>query len=338
VSITTRFGVGAVLALTLTVPPAISADASTSMHPRPGPVARELVSFAAKECVTGCGSGSTIGPDGALYVTDGRAGAVLRVDPRTGATTEFASGLPPAEADIGGAMDVAFIGRTPYVLVSLVGAFFGHPGVVDGIYRIERDGRATPIADIGAWSEAHPPATDFFIPTGVQYAMQRYGDGFAVTDGHHNRLLRVRLNGAISELAAFEDIVPTGLDRSGSTLYMAEAGPVPHLPETGKIVALRPPTGHRPIEVASGAPLLVDVEVGAHGTLYGLSQGNWDWPNVPENAGLPATRHTGALVKAARGRFTTVLGGIDQPTSFELVDDTAFVVTFTGTVVRIDNV
>src|SRR5436309_11665619 len=24
---------------------------------------------------------------------------------------------------------------------------------------------------------SHPPATDFFIPTGVQYAMQRYGDG-----------------------------------------------------------------------------------------------------------------------------------------------------------------
>ena len=118
---------------------------------------------------------------------------------------------------------------------------------------------------------------------------------------------------------------------------MAEAGPVPHLPETGKIVALGPPT-RRPIEVAAGAPLLVDVEIGAHGTLYGLSQGSWDWPNVPENAGLPATRHTGALVKATHGHFTSVLGGIDQPTSIELVGDTAFVVTFTGTVIRIDNV
>ena len=33
------------------------------------------------------GSGSTIGPDGALYVTESAAGRITRVDPRTGATT-----------------------------------------------------------------------------------------------------------------------------------------------------------------------------------------------------------------------------------------------------------
>ena len=40
------------------------------------------------------GSGSTIGPDGALYVTENAAGRITRVDPRTGATTTYASGLP----------------------------------------------------------------------------------------------------------------------------------------------------------------------------------------------------------------------------------------------------
>ena len=73
---------------------------------------------------------------------------------------------------IGGAIDVAFVGRTAYVLVTLVGPFFGQPDVVDGIYRIEKDGTATAIADIGAWSIAHPPATDFFIASGVQYALR----------------------------------------------------------------------------------------------------------------------------------------------------------------------
>ena len=49
-------------------------------------------------------------------------------------------------------MDVAFIGRTAYVLVTLVGPAFGQPDVVNGIYRIEKDGSATAIADIGKWS------------------------------------------------------------------------------------------------------------------------------------------------------------------------------------------
>jgi len=69
------------------------------------------------------GSGSTIGPDGALYVTENAAGRVTRVDPRTGATTTYASGLPkliPA-AGFGGPVDIAFVGRTAYVLVTLVG-------------------------------------------------------------------------------------------------------------------------------------------------------------------------------------------------------------------------
>ena len=55
-------------------------------------------------------------------------------------------------------------------------------------------------------------------------------------------------------------------------MYMAEAGPVPHLPENGKVVTFGPksPTA---TEVASGAPLLVDVEFGRGHLLYALSQG-----------------------------------------------------------------
>ena len=43
------------------------------------------------------GSGSTIGPDGALYVTEAAAGRVSRVDPKTGNVTTFAE--RPAEID-----------------------------------------------------------------------------------------------------------------------------------------------------------------------------------------------------------------------------------------------
>src|SRR5256885_5357077 len=92
--------------------------------------------------------GSTIGPDGALYVPEGALGRITRVDPRTGQATIFASGLPPSLIGLGGAMDVTFIGRTAYVLVSLVGADLGGSSV-DGIYRIDGPNRFTVIADIG---------------------------------------------------------------------------------------------------------------------------------------------------------------------------------------------
>ena len=51
----------------------------------------------ATQFVTGLqgGSGSTIGPGGALFVTESAVGTISRIDPRTGDVTTFASGLPP---------------------------------------------------------------------------------------------------------------------------------------------------------------------------------------------------------------------------------------------------
>jgi sugar lactone lactonase YvrE len=329
------------LILTLGVVALVSGGTTSAASAHDGegtPAVRELASFAAANCTGGCGSGSTVGPDGALYVTNGKAGTVLRIDPTTGATTTLASGLPIPVAPIGGAMDVAFIGNTAYVLVTLVGPFFGQTGVVDGIYRIQSNGTGTPIADIGAWATAHPPATAFAITTGVQYAMQPFRGGFLVTDGHHNRVLRVKLDGTISQLVAFGDIVPTGLALSGNRVYMSEAGPVPHRPQTGKVVTFKANSPHRKV-VASGAPLLVDVEFNRNHDLFALSQGVWDLPNDPNLAGQPASHNTGKLVRLdEEGGFTTIVGGLDQPTSLEFIGKTAFVVTLTGKVMRIDNV
>jgi DNA-binding beta-propeller fold protein YncE len=64
------------------------------------------------------GSGSTIGPDGAIYVTEMAAGRVSRVDPETGDKTIFASGLPKSILGFGGPVDVAFLRDTAYVLVT----------------------------------------------------------------------------------------------------------------------------------------------------------------------------------------------------------------------------
>ena len=279
------------------------------------------------------GSGSTVGPDGALYVPEHLAGRIARIDPVTGATETFARGLPPALVGIGGAVDVAFLGGTAYVLVTMVGADLGGDDVV-GIYRVDGPDDFTVVADLGAFSEANPPETDFFVPTGVQYAMQLFRGGFLVTDGHHNRVLWAGRDGTVRELIAFGNIVPTGLEVHGSTVLIAEAGPLPHNPADGRVVSFSPGDASAAV-VASGAPLLVDVERGRGRTLYALSQGIW----TGGIEGSPASPDSGALVSVRDdGSFAVVVGGIDRPTSMEVVGTTAYVVTIDGEVWRVDGV
>ena len=215
---------------------------AASAHSRRGPVVTPLTTFGDGTFVTG----STIGPDGALYVTDGSAGKVLRIDRHSGRTTTYAEGLPTKAFanDVGGPVDVVFVGRTAYVLVTLVsgeaaGTPFGDPNDKNGIYRLGRDGSFTLVADIGAWSVDNPPGSAFFVNVGLQYAMERYHGGFLVTDGHHNRVLRVNRNGSIKEVATFGNVVPTGLEVTKHRVFITQAGPTPHEPEDGKVLALR---------------------------------------------------------------------------------------------------
>ena len=284
-------------------------------------------------------SGSTIGPGGDLYLTEAATGSILRVDPKTGEVETFATGLPPRVGRIGGAMDVAFIGQTAYVLVTLVGPDVGGSNVV-GIYRMDGPNAFTAIADIGAYAVQNPPETPFFVPTGVQYALELYRGGFLVTDGHHNRVLHVALDGAITEFASFANIVPTGLAVSGNTVYMAEAGPVPHLPEDGKIVAFTPQSlpnltdGRTATDVASGAPLLVDVEFGRGRQLYALAQGIFAGPRD----GFPALPDTGSLVRVNGTTLDVVVDGLDRPTSLEFIGNTAYVVNLAGEIWKIEDV
>ena len=203
-----------------------------------------------------------------------------------------------------------------------------------GIYRVDGPDSFTVIADIGAFALANPPSTPFDVPTGLQFALDTYRGGFLVTDGHHNRVLQVTLDGTITELIGFGNIVPTGLALSGNTVYMAEAGPVPHLPEDGKVVSFRTKV---PVatELASGASLLVDVEFGRGHRLYALSQG--EFGGGP--AGSPALPDTGALVSVNHdGTLAVLADRLNLPTSMEFIKDTAYVVTLTGEIWKIDGV
>ena len=117
---------------------------------------------------------------------------------------------------------------------------------------------------------------------------------------------------------------------------MGQAGPIPHLPQDGKVVRFTPKSPAT--EVASGASLIVDVEFGRGRQLYALSQGIWDLPVIPENEGAPASPNTGRLLRVRKdGSFTSVVEHLDRPTSLEFIGKNAFVITLTGKVIRIDN-
>jgi len=276
-------------------------------------------------------AGSTVGPGGDIYVTEGLVGRVSRVDPRSGAVTTFAEGLPPSVIGVGGAADVAFIGDTGYVLVTLVSLF---SGAVDGIYRIDGPNSYTVIADLGAYTLANPSAGPWDIPTGVQWSIEPYRGGLLVSEAHHNRVLWVSQDGEIRELKAFGNVVPTGMEVLGSTVYLALTGPAPHEPEDGQVVSFDPESDSVQLE-ASGARLLLDVESGRGRSLFALSQGQWNG----QFPGSPAIENDGALWEInADGSLRLVAGGIDRPTSLEIIGNDAYVVTLTGDIVRIGKI
>ena len=80
----------------------------------------------------------------------------------------------------------------------------------------------------------------------------------------------------------------------------------------------------------------MDVEFGRGRRLYALSQG----PGVPGAPdGAPAQPNTGALVEVNQdGTLTSIVNNLDRPTSLEFIGNTAYVVTLTGDVWKIEGV
>jgi sugar lactone lactonase YvrE len=286
------------------------------------------------------GRGSAVGPDGALYVTESAVGRISRVDPKNGTVTTFASGFPLSPLGAGGVVDVAFVKRTAYALVTIVGANFVSPlpgeATSVGIYRVDGPTSLTLVTDIGKYSAANLPPPNFPIAlkTGVQFALEPFRGGFLVSDGHHNRVLRVTRDGEISTLLQVGNVVPTGLTVRDNAIYMTETGPIPHAAADGKVLTFssRSPTA---TEIARGEPLMVDVEFGRGRALFALSQGI----GSGGPPATPAVPNTGKFLRVNKdGTFTTIKDGLDRPTSLKFIGNTAYVVTLAGEVWKFENV
>jgi hypothetical protein len=78
------------------------------------------------------------------------------------------------------------------------------------------------------------------------------------------------------------------------------------------------------------------VEFGRGRRLYALSQGDFPAGSPPATPALP---DTGALVEVnGDGTFTVITDGLDRPTSLEFIGNTAYVVTLTGEIWKIEGV
>ena len=87
--------------------------------------------------------------------------------------------------------------------------------------------------------------------------------------------------------------------------------------------------------MAAPAPLVVDVERGRGQALFGLAQGI----HLSAGRGSPAEPNTGRLLRVdGNGGFSPVASGLDRPTSLEIIGTTAYVVTLSGEIWKIDNI
>ena len=298
------------------------------------------------------------GPDGDLYVAEGGTGGnattiglcdydpdqvpfpigpyrgstdgarISRISP-AGAVSDFVKGLPSSETSplIGsftsGVADVAFIGTTPYALVTGAGCSHGVLGIPNEVIRINPDKSWTRVADLSAFWKAHPvakPEPDDFEPDGTPYSMVAVRGDLYVVEPNHGELDRVTTDGRVSRVvdysAVFGHVVPTTVAYHGN-FYIGNLGTLEDLGKHNQFVAKVNPAGHVNV-VVSGLQTVLGLAFDGRNRMYVLDMGGY----VPGQGRV--------LRIDPSGRVTEVASGLDHPTAMTFGPDGALYISDRG--------
>ncbi len=220
--------------------------------------------------------GLRFGPDGYLYVAEGGTGGnnstigqcdqVPSVGPYTGSTTgsriskispagivsTAVDNLPSSSTSMqtgqltSGVADVEFIGHTLYGLLTGAGCSHGVPSIPNQIFRVNRNGSWSTVANLSAYYKSHPTLhfePDDFEPDGTPYSMIGVRGHLYVVEPNHGSLDRVSPNGNIRRVvdisATFGHIVPTSVSYDEG-FFIGNLGTFPVVPGSEQIIKLTP--------------------------------------------------------------------------------------------------
>lgn len=292
--------------------------------------------------------GFTWGPGGTLYLALGGNGgatpasvggtpiplmigdsaSVIAV--KNGCQRTVASGLPSyLWTDmhwVWGAMDVAMLNGSLYVLSGGGGVGFDQKVKTNGVYKINDDGTTTLVADLSAWFAAHPPkfvAPDY-DPGGSLFAMIAGTDGFWISEAVGGRVMKVGADGSISLVADLspQHPVPTGLAPApdgGVYVGFETAAPFPN--GASKVIEIH--ADGSMTDVWTGLTMITSLAAGSDGSLYveEMATGNsTDAPYIHAGTGM-------ILHRTAAGAVETVADHLDFPVGLGVGPDGAVYVS-----------
>jgi len=258
----------------------------------------------------------------------GTTGAVASIGD-DGCPVAIATGLPStmsAMGDVLGAEDVAILGDQLYASVDGGGPVHGDGALPSGVYRILADGTFEVVADLSAWVRANPVAElpGDFDPDAAGYSMlANEADGLLwVADPNSGQILSVTPDGTVTRVADLSagHPVPTRIvaDPEGG-VYVGTLTAFPFTDGTAKVMHVA--ADGTVEDVWTNLTTVVDVAVGADGSLYALQLSTGNSETAPLNPGAGQIVH-----QTGPDTSEVVADGLMFPIAMEIGPDGAFYV------------